>query len=143
MSIKYLLDTNIISEATRQSPNVNVVKKLTEHQLETATGSLVMQELLFGCLRLVESQKRRLLLEYINQIPLKMAILNYDLKAAQWHAQERARLSKMGKTPAFIDGQIASIAYSNNLILVTNNISDFDFFNDLMVENWFVNSGEA
>jgi tRNA(fMet)-specific endonuclease VapC len=49
----------------------------------------------------------------------------------------------MGKTPAFIDGQIASIAYSNNLILVTNNVSDFEFFNDLMVENWFVNSDEG
>jgi len=65
-----------------------------------------------------------------------MTILNYDLKDVQWHAQERARLSKMGKTPAFIDGQIAGIAYSNNLILVTNNVSDF-------VENWFVSSGEG
>jgi tRNA(fMet)-specific endonuclease VapC len=52
------LDTNIISEATRQTPNVNVVKKLTDHQLEIATASVVMHELLFGCLRLVESQKR-------------------------------------------------------------------------------------
>ena len=141
MTIKYLLDTNIISEATRQTPNVNVVKKLTDHQLEIATASVVMHELLFGCLRLVQSQKRRLLLEYINQIPLKMTILNYDLKAAQWHSQERARLSKIGKTPAFVDGQIASIAYSNNLILVTNNVSDFQSFNDLTLENWFVISG--
>lgn len=143
MSIKYLLDTNIISEATRQSPNVNVVRKLTEHQRETATASVVMHELLSGCLRLAESQKRQFLLEYINQIPLKMPILNYDLQAAQWHAQERARLSKIGKTPAFVDGQIASIAFCNNLILVTNNVSDFRFFNDLEIENWFVNSGEG
>ena len=125
MTIKYLLDTNIISEATRQTPNVNVVKKLTDHQLEIATASVVMHELLFGCLRLVQSQKRRLLLEYINLIPLKMTILNYDLKAAHWYSQERTRLSKIGKTTAFVDGQIASIAYSNNLILVTNNVSDF------------------
>ena len=124
MSIKYLLDTNIISEATRQIPNVNVFKKLTEHQRETATGSVVMHELLSGCLRLVESRKRQFLLEYINQIPLKMPILNYDLQAAQWHAQERSRLSNIGKTPAFVDGQIASIAYSNNLVLVTNNVSE-------------------
>lgn len=138
MSVKYLLDTNIISEATRQSPNVNVVLKLTEHQRETATGSVVMHELLSGCLRLAESQKRRFLLEYINQIPLKMPILNYDLQSAQWHAQERARLSRIGKTPAFVDGQIASIAYCNNLVLVTNNISDFQFFDGLRIENWFV-----
>ncbi len=141
MSIKYLLDTNIISEATRQSPNVNVVRKLTELQRETATGSVVMHELLSGCLRLVSSQKRQFLLEYINQIPLKMPILNYDLQAAQWHAQERARLSKIGKTPAFVDGQIASIAFCNNLILVTNNVSDFQFFDNLIIENWFVSKG--
>lgn len=142
MSIKYLLDTNIISEATRQTPNVNVARKLTDYQLETATGSVVMHELLSGCLRLVESQKRQFLIEYINQIPFKMPILSYDLQAAQWHAQERARLSKIGKTPAFADGQIASIAFCNNLILVTNNVSDFELFNNLIIENWFVNNGE-
>jgi len=89
---------------------------------------------------LVESQKRQFLLEYINQIPLKMPILSYDPLAAQWHDEERARLSKVGKTPAFADGQIASIAYSNNLVLVTNNVSDFQFFDGLKIENWFVSS---
>jgi tRNA(fMet)-specific endonuclease VapC len=43
----------------------------------------------------------------------------------------------MGKTPAFVDGQIAAIAYCNNLILITNNISDFDNFQGLKIENWF------
>ncbi|MFM6074584.1 MAG: VapC toxin family PIN domain ribonuclease, partial [Dolichospermum sp.] len=54
------------------------------------------------------------------------------------HAQERARLSKIGKTPAFIDGQIASIAFCNDLILVTNNMADFQDFEDLIIENWFI-----
>jgi tRNA(fMet)-specific endonuclease VapC len=133
-----LLDTNVISEATRPIPNVNVVQNLTEHQREIVTASVVIHELLYGCFRLAESQKRQFLLEYINQIPLKMPILNYDLQAAQWHAQEKAKLSKIGKTPAFVDGQIASIAYCNNLILVTNNASDFRDFDNLRIENWFV-----
>ena len=141
MTLRYLLDTNVISEATRPSPNLNIVRKLTEHQREIATAAVVFHELLYGCLRLVESQKRQFLLEYINQIPLKMPILSYDPEAAQWHAEERARLSKVGKTTAFADGQIASIAYSNNLVLVTNNVSDFHFFDGLRTENWFV-SGE-
>ena len=140
MTLRYLLDTNVISEATRPIPNANIVRKLTEHQREIATAAVVFHELLYGCLRLVESQKRQFLLEYINQIPLKMPILSYDLQAAQWHAEERARLSKVGKTPAFADVQIASIAYSNNLVLVTNNVSDFQFFDSLKIENWFVSS---
>jgi len=141
LTLRYLLDTNVISEATRPIPNPNIVRKLTEHQREIATAAVVLHELLYGCLRLPESQKRQFLLEYINQIPLKMPILSYDPQAAQWHAEERARLSKVGKTPAFADGQIASIAYSNNLVLVTNNVSDFQFFAGLKIENWFV-SGE-
>jgi tRNA(fMet)-specific endonuclease VapC len=67
-----------------------------------------------------------------------MPVFDYDLKAAKWHAQERARLSKIGKTPAFIDGQIASIAFCNDLILVTNNVADFQDFEDLVIENWFI-----
>lgn len=140
MSVKYLLDTNVISEvAIRPSPNVRVVKKLTEYQEQVVTAAIVMHELLAGALRLPESKKRQFLLEYINLIPEKMPILNYDLQSARWHAEERARLSKIGKTPAFADGQIASIAYCNELVLVTNNTADFQFFDDLMIENWFVN----
>lgn len=104
---------------------------------------VVVHELLHGCLRLPESKRRESMRNYIHESVLNLPVLDYDLKAAQWHAQERARLSKIGKTPAFVDGQIASIAYCNNLILVTNNVSDFEFFNNLKVENWFVNSTEV
>jgi tRNA(fMet)-specific endonuclease VapC len=43
----------------------------------------------------------------------------------------------LGKTPSFADGQIAAIAQVNNLILVTNNVSDFSDFHNLQLENWF------
>lgn len=89
-------------------------------------------------MRLPESKRRESLWNYIHESVLNLPILDYDLKTAQWHAQERSRLSKIAKTPAFVDSQIASITYCNNLILVTNNISDFELFNDLRVENWFV-----
>ncbi|NJL80807.1 MAG: type II toxin-antitoxin system VapC family toxin [Richelia sp. RM2_1_2] len=140
MSLKYLLDTNILSEPARPIPNVNVLHKLDIHKSEIVLSSIVVHELLHGCLRLPESKRRESLWNYIHESVLNLPVLDYDLNAAQWHAQERARLSKVGKTPAFIDNQIASIAYCNNLILVTNNTSDFEFFKDLIIENWFVNS---
>ncbi len=43
----------------------------------------------------------------------------------------------IGKAPACADGQIAAIAYTNNLILVTNNVADFINFQNLTVENWY------
>ncbi|MBD2683084.1 MULTISPECIES: type II toxin-antitoxin system VapC family toxin [Nostoc] len=142
MSLNFLLDTNILSEPARPIPNANVLHQLDIHKSEVAVSSVVVHELLHGCLRLPESKRREYLRNYIYESVLNLPIFDYDLKAAQWHAQERVRLSQIGKTPAFVDGQIASIAFCNNLVLVTNNISDFEFFNGLNVENWFVSKGE-
>lgn len=65
-------------------------------------------------------------------------ILPYDEAAARWHGQEQARLARLGRTPAFIDGQIAAIAKVNGLVLVTRNLKDFENFTELSVENWFI-----
>jgi len=58
-------------------------------------------------------------------------------KAADWHSAEQVRLSNKGLTPAFIDSQIAAIAATNRLIMVTRNVEDFQHFSGLDVENWF------
>ncbi len=84
------------------------------------------------------AKKRETLKTYIEKVILpNMPLFDYDLKSAEWHATERARLESMGQTPAFVDGQIAAITSSNQLILVTNNVSDFDIFQGLKIENWF------
>ncbi|MBD2609978.1 type II toxin-antitoxin system VapC family toxin [Nostoc punctiforme FACHB-252] len=140
MSLKYLLDTNILSEAKRPHPNVNVMEKLRLYRKETATAILVIHEMLYGCLRLPISKKRQDIEDYINNVILaEIPLFDYDLKSAQYHAHERARLSKIGKNPGFIDRQIASIAVTNNLILVTNNVADFQDFDGISIENWFIN----
>ncbi|MGH1393453.1 MAG: type II toxin-antitoxin system VapC family toxin [Trichormus sp.] len=140
MSLKYLLDTNILSEAKRPQPSEAVMAKLRLYNQEISTATLVIHEMLYGCLRLPISKKRQDIEDYINSVILaQIPLFNYDIKSAQYHAQERARLSKIGKIPGFIDGQIASIAVTNSLILVTNNVADFQDFNGIDIENWFIN----
>ena len=63
-------------------------------------------------------------------------MLDYNRDAADWHARERARLSAIGRTPPFVDGQIAAIAYVNDLILITLNTGDFENFEGLRVQSW-------
>ncbi len=114
------------------------MKNLQLHRQETATATVVIHEMLYGCLRLPLSKKRQDIEDYINNVILaQLPLFDYHLPSEQYHAQERARLSKVGKSPAFIDGQIASIAVTNNLILVTNNVADFQDFDGLQIENWF------
>jgi tRNA(fMet)-specific endonuclease VapC len=136
--MKYLLDTNIISESVKTLPNKSVLKKLEQHQYEIATAAPVWHELQFGCLRLPASRKREIIQSFLTDVLSPgMVILPYDEKAASWHAKERARLSVLGKTPSFVDGQIAAIARVNSLILVTRNTSDFNHFSELKIQNWY------
>ncbi|MGI0480956.1 type II toxin-antitoxin system VapC family toxin [Geminocystis sp. CENA526] len=140
MTLKYLLDTNVLSEVKRPLPNENITQNITLYSQQIATASVVINEMLFGILRLPISNKRRDLENYLENVILStIPIFDYDLKSAQYHAQERARLSKIGKTPAFADGQIASIVFTNDLILVTNNVKDFADFSGLKIANWFIN----
>ncbi|WP_051030540.1 type II toxin-antitoxin system VapC family toxin [Halothece sp. PCC 7418] len=122
MSLRYLLDSNILSEPIKKFPNSSVMQKLVIHQQEIATATLVLHELLYGCYRLPLSNKRQMIESYIEQeVVTKVPLLPYDMKAARYHAVERSRLVTRGKTPPFADGQIAAIARVNDLILVTNN----------------------
>jgi len=53
----------------------------------------------------------------------------------------RRRTSWVGghwRTPPYLDGQIAAIAVVNDLILVTNNTSDYADFQNLQLQNWFI-----
>ena len=138
MKRRYLLDTNIISEPIRPQPNPKVLARIQEYRREIVTASVVWHELLFGCQRLPESRKRRMLEIYLHDVVEQtIPILPYAKAAAEWHAQERARLSLAGVSPAFADGQIAAIANSHGLILVTANVVDFANFKGLSIENWF------
>lgn len=137
MTVRFLLDSNILSEPSRPMPNAQVLNRLNLHRSEVGVASVVIHEILYGCWRLPTSRRKDSLWQYIQDSVLPLPVFDYDLKAAQWHAQQRARLTKIGKTPAFADGQIASIAYCHELVLVTNNVSDFQDFEGLVVENWF------
>jgi len=135
--MKYLLDTNILSEPLKAAPNKSVLAKLELHGHEAATSTLVWHELLFGCYRLSKSKKRALIERYLMEVIYpNVPILSYDERAAKWHALERSRLSLKGETPPFVDGQIAATAVTKNLILVTGNPTHFKFFNDLTLETW-------
>ncbi len=111
--------------------------RLREHEDEIAIPAPVWHELRFGCSRLAQSQRRNEIERYIEDVVLaSFPVLDYGQEAADWHALERARLEAAGKTPPFIDGQIAAIAHVNGLILVTSNPTDFRSFKGLQIRSW-------
>ena len=137
MTLRYLLDTNVISEPLRPVPDQAVLAHLQEHQAEIAIASVVWHELSYGCYRLPPSTKRTVIEAYLKDVVARtIPILSYDQRAASWHAKERARLAGIGKPPPFADGQIAAVAVTNGLSLVTLNRDDYAAFQDLRLEDW-------
>jgi len=139
VTLRFLLDSNIISEPIKPKPNARVMANLSRYTGEMSTATIVWHELLFGLNRLPPSRKRQALEQYLQEeVKAKLPFLPYNETAAEWHAHERSRLVKLGKTPSFADSQIAAIAKVNQLILVTNNVSDYANFDDLPIENWYL-----
>jgi tRNA(fMet)-specific endonuclease VapC len=137
VTLKYLLDTNVISEPLRPQPDRRVARNLRRYESEIAIPSVVWHELRFGVERLPPSRRREAIERYLESIVLAtIPILDYDRDAAEWHARERARLAGQGETPPFADGQIAAIARVHDLALVTFNGADFRRFTGLRVVAW-------
>lgn len=137
MNATYLLDTNVVSEPLRPVPNRRVMQRLRRFEDRIVTASVVWHELQYGACRLPRSNKRSAIEKFLESVVGgTIPILPYDERAARWHAAERARLEKIGKTPAFVDSQIAGTAKVNGLILVTRNVGNYSLFEGLTVENW-------
>ncbi|MEM9776567.1 MAG: type II toxin-antitoxin system VapC family toxin [Chloroflexota bacterium] len=133
----FLLDTNIVLEPLKQKPNQAILEKLNKHSGECFISAVIWHELWFGCLRLPKSKRKDAIQSYLeNVIKPTMEILLYSSVVAEIHAVERVRLTALGLPPTFVDSQIASTAIHHNLKLVTLNLKDFEFFNNLEVTDW-------
>jgi tRNA(fMet)-specific endonuclease VapC len=133
----WLLDTNIISEATKESCNANVLLNLARYEAEIALPSLVLHELRYGWLKMSAGKKKDAIGHYLQTVVSVLPVFDYDAKAARIHARLRADSEKAGKTLPFVDGQIAAIAISHGLTLVTRNSKDFSGIDNLQLANWF------
>ncbi|MGH8528948.1 MAG: type II toxin-antitoxin system VapC family toxin [Nevskiales bacterium] len=135
--IKYVLDTNTLSELMRERPDPRLETKLSEHRKTCAIPAPVIDELQFGVSRMSAPERRAMYQGWLEALMADFPVIPLDGLCAQWHGRERARLTSAGKTPSLYDGLIASIAAVNELTLVTRNQTDFANFNNLKLENWF------
>jgi tRNA(fMet)-specific endonuclease VapC len=134
--MQLLIDTHIVSEVMRMDPDQNVLRKWESNHAALAISATTWHELLFGIARMPSSERRRQKEAFLVELSCWLPILSYDQAAANWHAFERARLMTAGKTPAYLDGQIAAVAVVNQLTLVTASVADFKHFKGLELVNW-------
>jgi predicted nucleic acid-binding protein len=125
--MKFLVDTNILSEPTKLQPNVQVEKWITRHEARFYTSSLVMAEMLNGLEKLPESARKRRLAQQIEKLVEKLGgrILSFNLRVArEWVRLQKELRSKAHVMP-WEDSMIAATARHHGLTLATHNTSDF------------------
>ena len=58
MTLRFLLDTSIVSAPVAKTPDPRVMERIRKHGLESAIAAPVLHELMFGCSRLPKSRRR-------------------------------------------------------------------------------------
>ena len=129
----YLLDTNICIYIINQNPK-SVVKKITGlNPQEIKISSVSVAELEFGVSKSRQREKNRAAL---SNFLSAFEIIPFDAQDAEIYGIIRAELEREGNPIGPYDLQIAAQALSRNLILVTNNTTEFTRIKKLALENW-------
>lgn len=131
--MKVLLDTNVcIHFMNGTSKNIKE-KIFNSLNLDIYLCSIVKAELYYGALKsnMVEKNIKRL-----DDFVSYFSSYHFDDSCVPEYGKIRATLSKKGMLIGPYDMQIASIAISNNLTLVTHNIREFSRIDGLLLEDW-------
>ncbi len=129
----YMLDTNICIYAMKNKPE-RVLKRLKEElNGGICISSITLAELEYGMKHSSDPvRNEQALLRFL--VPL--SILPFGAAAASEYGEIRAYLQSRGTPIGPLDMLIAGHAKAENLILVTNNVREFERVPNLEIENW-------
>ncbi|WP_087484203.1 type II toxin-antitoxin system VapC family toxin [Brachybacterium massiliense] len=137
-----VVDTNVISEIFRPSPEPRVVDWLASLAGDVAITSVTLAELLAGVRRLPDGRRRD---ELTGRIDIALApyrgsraVLPFDDAAADSYADVLAARWAAGAPISTADAQIAAICLAHGAACATRNLKDFAHTGVELVNPWAV-----
>lgn len=121
----FLLNTNILSEPTKRSPDERAMKWLANNEGEWGISSVALAEVRFGILMLPEGQRRARLEEWFAEVVETVPTLAWDTAMALRWAEVVAATRKQGLNLGIKDTMIAACALVRDLTVATRNVNDF------------------
>ncbi len=134
----FLLDTNVISEWMKPSPDRHVIAWLDAQPAKHLYLPAVAKAEIESGIALLPDGKRKIALQRAAQVVIQAfssRCLALDCATTVAYAEIQSQSKIAGRPMSVEDAQIAAIAYGNSLALVTRNVADFDFLTDLQLLN--------
>jgi toxin FitB len=123
--VTYLVDANVLSEATRPDPNPAVIEWLRRHESDIAVDPVILGELRFGILLLSAGKRRARLEAWFEQAVKRIHCLPWDAETGLQWAALLARLRRSGQSMPIKDSFIAASAIASRRVMVTRDVRDF------------------
>ena len=127
-----MLDTNIVIYTIKNRPS-EVREAFKRHDGQMCMSSVTLGEIIYGAEKSSVPEKN---LQVIEGMIARLEVLSFNQQDSIHFGQLRAELEPIGKPIGSYDTMIAAHARSEGLILVTNNMKEFNRVPGLRVENW-------
>ncbi|MCY4302385.1 MAG: type II toxin-antitoxin system VapC family toxin [Aestuariivita sp.] len=138
----FLLDTNVVSELMRNTPNTRVLSRVDEQLTKDLFVTAVTEaEIRTGVAVLPEGTRRRCLAQAAERTLNSLfvdRVLPFDGNAAMAYAEIFAACRTDGRPISQADCQIAAIAHSQGMRVVTRNIRDFIDIGIEVIDPWTI-----
>jgi predicted nucleic acid-binding protein len=133
-----LLDTNIVSELMKATPNSNVVEWLDDKiSTQIFISSITKAEIELGIALLPDGKRKKMLSEAASAMfkEFETRCLALDCSVANIYAQVVAKNTRSGNPISVEDAQIASIALHRDFLLATRNTRNFEKIEEIKLFN--------
>lgn len=122
----YLVDANVLSEATKPEPDPGVVHWLRDHERELVVDPVILGEVRFGILLLPRGKRRQRLEIWFDEGVRRIHCLPWDASTGLRWAELLAALRAHGRAMPIKDSWIAATALRHGLTVATRNRKDFE-----------------
>jgi tRNA(fMet)-specific endonuclease VapC len=130
--VKYLLDTNIVSYATRGEGNVMPEIRRRRASI-LAVSVITLAEDRFGWKR----NRSKRLEQAAETFFATITVLDFDRMTAVAYADLAASLADTGRPIGIHDTMIAAHALATKRVLVTHNVKHFEHIPGLQIDDWY------
>jgi hypothetical protein len=123
--VTFLVDANVLSEATKPKPAPAVVEWLRSNEREIAVDPVILGEVRFGILLVPRGARRRRLERWFEEGVARIHCLPWEAATGLRWAALLADLRTAGHAMPIKDSLIAATALVHGLTVATRNVRDF------------------